>query len=81
MSVPGLRGSAMLEVCVDLYVAHHDDGVGRCHRCGVPLMACVPRRNAAKVLSAAGLDPVRFDTTSMWDRSAYVRSAFGWGGR
>jgi hypothetical protein len=76
-----LRGSAMLEVCLGVYVDHHDNGTGMCVMCRVPVDRCVPRANSAKVMTAAGLDPARFDTTAMFEQSAYVRPAYGWGGR
>jgi hypothetical protein len=56
-----LRRSAMVEICAQVYQLHRDDGAGRCAHCTLPLTWCVPRRNAAKVLAAAGLDPNKFD--------------------
>jgi hypothetical protein len=55
----GLRRGALLEMCVDLYRRHSDNGAGGCVACATP-NPCATRRNCDKVLLAAGLDPARF---------------------
>jgi hypothetical protein len=57
----GLRRGALLEICIDLYRRHRDNGAGRCLGCpATPVVACTTRRNCEKVLVAAGLDPTKF---------------------
>ncbi len=56
----GLRRGALLEICLEEYRRHRDNGSGRCVACLEPLGACATRRNCEKVLLAAGLDPARF---------------------
>jgi hypothetical protein len=55
----GLRRGALLEMCIDLYRHHRDNGAGGCYSCATP-GACSTRRNCEKVLLAAGLEPARF---------------------
>ncbi len=58
----GLRQGALLEICIDLYRRHRDNGVGGCLACATtPVGACTTRRNCEKVLVAAGIDPAKFN--------------------
>jgi hypothetical protein len=59
----GLRRGALLEICIDLYRRHPDNGAGGCLACATPVAACATRRNCEKVLLAAGLDPAKFNDT------------------
>ncbi|MEN3305534.1 MAG: hypothetical protein V7603_1736 [Micromonosporaceae bacterium] len=56
-----LRQGALLEICIDLYRHHRDNGAGGCLACATPVGACATRRNCDKVLLAAGLDPAKFN--------------------
>jgi hypothetical protein len=56
----GLRRGALLEICIDLYRRHRDNGAGGCLECATS-DACATQRNCEKVLVAAGLDPARFN--------------------
>ena len=76
-----LRGPAMVEVCIRVYLDHHDDGSGSCAPCRGPLSLCSARRNSGKVMRAVGLDPVKFDRPTLFAETDYVRPAFDWGGR
>lgn len=55
-----LRRGAIVEICVELYQRHRDNGMGDCTTCAVPLHTCSTRRNCEKVMVAAGLDPAKF---------------------
>jgi hypothetical protein len=57
----GLRQGALLEICIDLYRRHRDNGRGGCLACQIPVATCATRRNCEKVLLAAGLDPAKFN--------------------
>ena len=63
---PWLRRGAVLEMCVALFRLHRLDASGWCRVCQVPA-DCAPRRNCAKVMRAAALDPARFDVRDEFD--------------
>lgn len=77
--VLALRSSAVLEICLRLYVEHHLDERGNCAKCGIPARHCVPRRNSSKVLRAAQLDPARFDGEGSRTKVPAPPAAWGWG--
>ncbi len=61
--IPGLRGTATHAVAVVIYQGHTDDGFGLCARCG-DRAPCGPRRHEARVIGAAGEDPLWYDSPS-----------------
>ena len=58
--IPGLRGSLMHRMSVDLYQYHGNIQGGCCIQCGCRA-PCPTRQHAATVLAAAGDDPLQYD--------------------
>jgi len=58
--IPSLFGSPTHEVAIALYLGHHDGPGGTCARCG-QRAPCLVRAHAARVITAAGEDPRRYD--------------------
>lgn len=54
--VLAVRWSRQWDICLEVYLRHGDDGTGACLRCRVPAGTCLPRRRAAFVLAAIGVD-------------------------
>jgi hypothetical protein len=61
--IPSLNGSHTFRLAVEVYQRHHDAGTGACLACG-HRAPCLPRRHAASVILAAGVDPRGYDASS-----------------
>lgn len=57
--IPGVRGSLLHEVAIDVLVWHIESALGYCVRCG-GRTPCPARQNAYAVLAAAGDDPTNY---------------------
>lgn len=60
--IPSLSGSHTYRLAVEVYQRHHDAGTGVCLVCS-HRAPCLPRRHAASVILAAGVDPRRYDAS------------------
>lgn len=71
--VVALRRSGLLQICIELLTSHHDDGTGIYAGCGGLIEVCPARRNGRKVIAAAGLNPAKFELSTLLERCSYVR--------